>query len=129
MLGADETTVMRALMAQGRKGRWVPRARVRHFLPRERQTTAYLRRFYAGYGSTMAPSLYAEPVAMLLGRPRWVWREAVTCELRYQATRWLRPAAVWMPMLQRASTAWGVLRTPAPRNIPWRAARTPLDAA
>ncbi|MDX1947601.1 MAG: glycosyltransferase [Pirellulaceae bacterium] len=51
-IGGEETAVLRALLAAGHRGRWVPTARVRHFLPRERLTLDYVRRFYRGVGQT-----------------------------------------------------------------------------
>ncbi|MBV9958686.1 MAG: glycosyltransferase family 2 protein, partial [Acidobacteria bacterium] len=43
IMGGEETTVIRRLLADGHTGRWVPRARVRHYIPQARQTIKYLR--------------------------------------------------------------------------------------
>ena len=54
MLGGEEEMVIRTLLRNGFQGRWVPDASVRHYIPQERQTVRYLRRFYEGVGATKA---------------------------------------------------------------------------
>ncbi|MBV9928475.1 MAG: glycosyltransferase family 2 protein [Acidobacteria bacterium] len=85
----EETAVLRAVLAAGGTGRWVPDAPVEHWIPKERQTTRYLREYYALQGKTFVKTdagplrlwcgiLYAESayaLARLGGDPR----------------RWLKP--------------------------------------
>jgi glycosyltransferase involved in cell wall biosynthesis len=109
-LRGEETRVLRAMLTEGRQGRWVPEARVRHWIPRERQTTRYLRRLFAGLGHTDALVKPDESVR-LLGRPRWIYREAVVAEARYRTRRLIAPPEMWIEDLIRASVAWGRLRS------------------
>jgi glycosyltransferase involved in cell wall biosynthesis len=46
----DETAVIRAILAAGGEGWWVPDALVEHWIPKERQTVGYLRSYYALQG-------------------------------------------------------------------------------
>jgi hypothetical protein len=115
MMGAEETAHFQAMLADGHTGRWVPDARVQHFIPAARQTTAYLRRYYAGNGATdpIVHGVRAD-MRLLFGRPRWAWREAITQEAAYRLTRPLATPSVWIDHLKRASYAWGVLSATRP---------------
>ena len=71
MLG-EETVLIRHLKADGVQGIWVPSAKVRHYIPRERGSRRYLRSYNHGIGRTdvrMGES--SEPVANWGGVPRW----------------------------------------------------------
>lgn len=112
MLGADETTLMGHLLAQGETGRWVPGAAVRHYIPPERQTIRYLRRYYSGCAATTMTLATNEErqSRMLFGRPRWAWRAAIQNEIAYRVRRVTSRPEIWIEDLKRASTAWGILR-------------------
>jgi glycosyltransferase involved in cell wall biosynthesis len=111
MKGDEETTVLRALLAEGAEGWWVPEARVRHFIPAERQTVRYLRGYYEGQGEVAAAS-GPIPVGRLTwrGRPAWLWKEAAVSELRNRALRLTRPPERWIPALKHAAFVRGRLR-------------------
>lgn len=110
VMGGEETTVIRAMLADGLKGRWVPDARVHHFIPRVRQTTAYLRRFSFAQGVYTARMVMDRPsVPMLFGKPRWLWRLAVEDEIRYRFRRILCSPPTWIQDLIRSSEHWGQL--------------------
>jgi glucosyl-dolichyl phosphate glucuronosyltransferase len=109
-LGGEETEVMRQMMAAGHTGWWVPRAKVRHFIPRERQTTRYVRRIFGGHGELSGLSLNGTEVPRLFGRPRWLWREAILAEGRYRWSRATAASERWLPRLIDAARAWGRLK-------------------
>lgn len=50
----EETQVLRAILAEGGIGRWVPDACVQHLIPARRQTIAYVVEHYRAYGETAA---------------------------------------------------------------------------
>jgi len=111
IMGGEETTVIRSMLADGHTGRWVPRARVRHYIPEARQTIAYLRRYFTGYGEYCARHDDAEDAApRLFGKPRWLWRQAFASELKYRLRRIVSSPEVWIEDLIAASQAWGQLR-------------------
>jgi glycosyltransferase involved in cell wall biosynthesis len=109
----EEWDVLQRLLAEGASGRWVPGARVRHVISAERQSVRYLRRYYLGNGISLARTRSTAGEKTLFGRPRWVWREALSQELAYRLRRLYAPAEVWSVHLRRASVAWGLLRMPA----------------
>lgn len=110
-LSGEEVGVLRAILREGGSGWWVPRARVEHFIPAARQTVDFIRKYYAGIGEQAARGDLLSPEVTWMGRPRWVWRQAVQRELSW---RWRRaagkPAAVWAPELVAAAMAQGRLR-------------------
>ena len=105
----EEWAVMQALLATGASGRWVPAARVQHVIPQTRQTIRYLRRYYVGNGRSLALVRHDLGEAMLFGRPRWLWREAIAQELAYQLRRVYARPDQWSEHLRRASVARGML--------------------
>jgi glycosyltransferase involved in cell wall biosynthesis len=108
-LRGEEVVLLRRMFEGGISGWWVPAARVKHVIPAERQTMAYLRRYFRGYGELLARTRRETDSAMLLGRPRWLWRCAVEEELRYRFWRLRGKPDRWIGHLKRASTAWGQL--------------------
>lgn len=117
LLGGEETAVIRSLMRDGHAGRWLSTARARHFVPRARQSVAYLRRYFHDFGVSMASLEGANGARRFLGRPLWMWKQAVVCELRYRFWRLLARPERWVPDLEAASMAWGGLRG-RPARVP-----------
>jgi glucosyl-dolichyl phosphate glucuronosyltransferase len=107
MLGCEETTVVEALLTRGHTGRWVPGARVRHYIPAGRQTITYLRRYYGGYAATQTLLSGGVHAPLLFGKPRWMWREVITREIVYRLHRLYAHPAVWISDLKLAGAAWG----------------------
>ena len=104
MVGGEETQVLRSILASGGTGWWVPEARVRHVLPAERQTVAYLRSYYIARGSR----LHVEPHSRdgLLDLPGWVL-QAVFGELGYQILSRVGAPRGWVRALRPAAIAQG----------------------
>ena len=107
MLGCEETAVMEKLLTQGHTGRWVPGARVRHYIPTARQNTAYLRRYYGGDAATQQLLSGGQHARVLFGKPRWMWREVITREVVYRLHRLYTQPATWIADLKLAGAAWG----------------------
>ena len=105
----EETAVLHAVLADGGVGIWVPRAELRHFVSAERQSRRYLRRYFFNNGVAASIVGYPPTERAFLGRPLWIWREAVENELRYLLTRPFASPAVWGGHLRMATTAWGQL--------------------
>jgi len=105
----DETTLIKALLADGCDGWWVPEAGVRHYIPPERMTAKYIRQFHCGYGEYQAMMEPPWTGPSLFGKPRWVWRQVVISEIRYWLGRFFSKPEIWVKDLINASMAWGYL--------------------
>lgn len=72
----EETQLLRALLAEGGTGRWVPDARVSHLIPARRQTLSYVVQHYRAYGETAAylAARRGEPTP---ARARWEARHGM----------------------------------------------------
>jgi glycosyltransferase involved in cell wall biosynthesis len=110
IMGGEETTMVRNMMAEGISGRWVADARVRHYIPKERQTIAYLRRYFKAYGEYCAKHDGDDASPKVFGMPRWLWREALMAEVKYRVRRHSASAEVWIEDLIAASQAMGQLK-------------------
>ncbi len=82
MLSGEETAVVRAMLAEGRSGRWVPRAAVRHYIPPERQSREYLRRYYEAHGELVAITEDRATGHRWFGRARYMFLHALKAQLR-----------------------------------------------
>jgi hypothetical protein len=121
VIGGEETTVIKCMLADGMKGRWVPDARVRHYIPSARQTIPYLRKYFRGYGEYCALQDASSSEPAMLGAPRWLWREAISKETRYRFHRFFSQPEVWIEDLIASSQAWGQLQV-------FRSKRTAVDS-
>jgi glycosyltransferase involved in cell wall biosynthesis len=109
----EETDVLLKLLAAGQRGMWVPTAKVQHFIPRERLTLDYIRRFFHGIGQTefirKNPELDRRAIT-LWERPRTLLN-ALQAEMRYRYYSTFRPRKTtrWVNSLVRSSRLWGHL--------------------
>ena len=110
-MGGEETKVLREMLEGGLAGRWVPAAKVRHFIPKSRQTIRYLRRYYQGWGEYLAKTENGQQCRTLFGKPRWAWRKTVENELKYRLSRPLCRPEKWIEYLKTASVAWGHIKS------------------
>jgi glycosyltransferase involved in cell wall biosynthesis len=108
---AEETSVIARILATGASGYWIPDARVEHCIARQRQTTAYIARYFAARGETATFfRRRRETGPFLFGVPRWMWRRVAETWIRYRIHRLLSPALVWMVHLKRYGFAKGQFR-------------------
>ncbi|MEA2763275.1 MAG: succinoglycan biosynthesis protein ExoM [Gemmatimonadaceae bacterium] len=108
----EEMVLARRLLSSGDTGRWVPEARVRHFIPIERQTLTYLRQYFFGSGEVLGIMGKRDPEEHLaLGRPLWLWKEALLSEIHYRAGRIFRSPDKWIVAFKNANVARGRLKT------------------
>ena len=115
ILLGEETDVMLALLQAGHTGRWIPDARVRHWLPKHRQSLQYLKTYFSGHGlrsSREGAECRGEdgaPCATLFGYPRWALRRAAQQYLDYLGKRLLQGPDKWLPAYKRYSYTCGYL--------------------
>jgi glycosyltransferase involved in cell wall biosynthesis len=106
-LRGEEITLLKAMLRAGATGWWIPGARVKHFIPKGRQTIEYVRGWYQGWGEYLAQVTTEPGERTLLGRPLWLWRELLESELRFRVRRHLVDPETWIEDLKTASIARG----------------------
>jgi glucosyl-dolichyl phosphate glucuronosyltransferase len=106
---AEEITMLSGLLDAGLSGRWVPDALVRHYIPKAIQTTDFLRKFYRALGEEKGRHLHDEASPKLFGAPRYLWRKAVTFEIKYRLRRYLSDPSVWIEDLKSSVRALGTI--------------------
>jgi hypothetical protein len=78
MLSGEEAAVISAIKAEGGTGIWVASARVRHFVPASRLTTAYVWKFFHGLGqSSCRQAGHLAHLPRAFGAYRWAVRKYV----------------------------------------------------
>lgn len=102
VVGEDELDLFRRLLASGHRGRWVPGAVVKHLIPPERATEAYVLDYFVGQGRSLAArgKAWDASEAELL-------REAKTSYRSYRLKRWYAPSPTWVSHLIRSGLARG----------------------
>ncbi len=109
----EETDVLHKLLAAGHRGAWVPSSKVEHFIPRDRLTIDYIRRFYHGIGQTEFIRNRSEsgPATIALWERPKTLVNALQAELRYRYYKTLQPkkSGRWVHSLVRSSRLWGHL--------------------
>jgi hypothetical protein len=108
MLSGDETAVQNAMLRDELTGMWIPTAQVTHFIPADRQTVRFVRRYYKGHGECGARTLNQHGARRLFGRPRWLYRSLLQAELRYRAERLTCQPRRWVTSLTKAAYLWGL---------------------
>jgi glycosyltransferase involved in cell wall biosynthesis len=106
----EEWMLVRALRRDGAQVVWVPEAAVEHFIPRARQTEAYLRDWFHGNGELLAKMETKQGAGTWFGRPLWIWREWVEYWLRAELGRFTSSPEQRLKNLAFSATAWGRLR-------------------
>jgi glycosyltransferase involved in cell wall biosynthesis len=107
----EETGVIIGIFAAGASGYWVPGARVEHCIGRQRQTAAYITRYFAAHGETVALLQRRRQTGpRLFGVPRWMWRRVVEKWISYRTHRMISPAPLWMARLKEYGFAKGQFR-------------------
>jgi hypothetical protein len=117
LLSGEEHAVFHAMLAAGAQGWWLPQACVRHFIPPERQTTRYLRGYYLGIGEQAGRQMSSTGERLWRGRPRWLWRQTITAQLKYWLRRPFCGPEIWVDDLVAACAFRGRLRGFAKRQL------------
>lgn len=105
----EETNVVRAILAAGGEGRWVPGARIRHVIPRERQTVAYLRDYFLASGRTAVRRELIRDPAFSPRPPLGLGTAALAARIEYWVKRLTASPGSWCAALDRAYSRRGRL--------------------
>ncbi len=106
--GDEETTVARAILAGGGEGTTVPASIVNHVIPASRQTTRYVREYYAAYGENWPVVAPDKRRCLVGGVPPWVLRELIARKAAYIAKR--LSGSDWLPDFVRHARLVGTWR-------------------
>jgi glycosyltransferase involved in cell wall biosynthesis len=112
----EETAVIQRMLTDGLTGWWLPLSKVRHFIPKSRQTSTYLYSFYHGLGQYVGIQ-HNRGVRQLFGRPRWLWKSWALARSRYLVRRLVCRPGVWIEDLKQAAVLSGRLSVPIERAI------------
>jgi glycosyltransferase involved in cell wall biosynthesis len=117
-LCGEETTLIKQLLAEGHRGRFIPAARIRHFIPSECMNLEYVRGWYFGLGQTMAaqeahPAMVRTAKIYPFARV-WFWLNAVCADAGYRLTRRFAKPQRWVRYATHSSFCRGVLSPPSP---------------
>jgi glycosyltransferase involved in cell wall biosynthesis len=125
----EETQLIRAILADGGRGMWIPGAEVRHFIPAARQTEAYVLSYNRAIGETwahlqdrgvktpMGPGL-ENLSTRLWGAPLAGWLRVANHGCKYRLLRRFGPSRKWVWHLMQYGYYRGVVDH-------WRRARSP----
>lgn len=104
MISGEESEFFRSLVARGYSGIWVPAARVKHFIPRERLTRQYIISYFRAHGVTLARRAKNMPNDWIFvyGIPRWLIRRMIMNSLMWVTSRLTRRSdcELWWRKLQ-----------------------------
>ncbi|MDH4987035.1 glycosyltransferase [Aminobacter anthyllidis] len=96
--GGEEIAVMRAALAAGHHGRWIPDAIVDHLIGQERQSEAWLWGYFR-----------ADAQQRISGRPPSLWGRLKACRAfrRYRRARTVEQPREWLALLVKAAQLAG----------------------
>ena len=117
--------MVRRMLGDGLEGWWIADARMRNFISKSRQRrVSFLRNFFFGQGLQDGLEFSVEGYSEFVGRPRFLWRQALGSELRYRIGRPVRRPEVWIQDLAEGAQTWGQMSS---YGAPRRAASTKAD--
>jgi glycosyltransferase involved in cell wall biosynthesis len=108
----EELILTRQVLSDGDTGWWVPGARVKHYIPPHRMSLRYLKEYF--YGGGQALGLVGRDdrgELKAFGRPLWLWKQALTSELRYRWGRITAPPERWIESFKMAALSWGQIKS------------------
>ena len=104
----EEVACLQAMLAAGHSGWWVPGARVRHFLPQNRQNLQYLYKYFFGQGLLLARQELAQSGLPSLRERQRAYRKAFVANTKFHLRRIVGgDPKNWVEELKRAATQWG----------------------
>jgi glycosyltransferase involved in cell wall biosynthesis len=109
MVSGDESSLFRQMRAAGHAGVWVGSARVRHFIPVERLSARFLRRWYEGAGMTHVRMEGLPPGVRYFRVPRHMVRQYLT-ERAKALVFGVHKGKPWVRAFKSAAMVYGMMR-------------------
>ena len=98
---SEETQVVESILREGFEGRWIPNAKVKHWLPKSRQSLKYIKKYYIGLGKTRHLTYPGAPSVKIFGYSRWLLRKTMTSYFEYHYKKAFSSPDVWLQNLAR----------------------------
>lgn len=96
MILDEETKVLCAILNDGYQGWWIPGAKVKHWIPKSRQSLHYLENYYVGYGRTICRKEKYGPFKTVFGYPRWALRKYLSLAIQYSIVNKTTTTSSWV---------------------------------
>jgi glycosyltransferase involved in cell wall biosynthesis len=106
----EDTDVIRRMFADGLNGRWVPNALLNHYIPENRQSTKYIRRYFRGQGEYTALQRSGKNKYPLYEEKLRFIKRIIVAELKYLIYRFIiKNPKIWINALIQSSYVRGQL--------------------
>jgi glycosyltransferase involved in cell wall biosynthesis len=109
LVGGDDSDVLDRVRKAGHAGVWVGTARLQHFVPEERLTMQYVRRWYRDAGPTFVRANGVPAGKLLFGVPRWALRQYCQALVKSWLYRPFRGPR-WFEAFRQSATLGGFLQ-------------------
>jgi glycosyltransferase involved in cell wall biosynthesis len=110
-IGYEETDVIQRMFADGLEGRWVPNAWVTHYIPENRQTIKYIRKYHTGLGERKALQIYGNNKCPSFEEKTILIKIMIKSRLKYWIYRLInKKSEIWIRQLINYCHAWGQLK-------------------
>ena len=109
IMGEEVTVLRQILSVPGAVGWWLPNAKVKHWLPKERQSLRYIKKYYVGRGKTrklQKPEVLNNRKT-LFGRPRKMYKKLIIGNSKYIIQRIFYDSKVWLQTYVKNCILWG----------------------
>ena len=106
-IGGEEVDLVKRMLAAGYQGWWLPQAKVRHYIPKERLSIEYLQDYFYGIGLARA-NMWSKMPPPKESKKLWKLRvKAATEVMSYYLRRLTSSPEVWGKALVRAQLTRG----------------------
>lgn len=97
LISGDEVAVIYQMIEDGKRLRWVPDAKVEHFVPKKRMRLSFLRDCSYCRGRYEMPTVESQGVPTFFGMPRWLFRRYLGLSISVWSRRLLgRETGEWL---------------------------------
>jgi len=112
IMGEEVTVLRQILSVPGAEGWWLPKAKVKHWLPKERQSLQYIKKYYVGRGVTrkLQKTDILNNRKTLWGRPRKIYKKLIVGYSKYAIQRIFYGSNIWLRTYVKNCRVWGELK-------------------
>jgi glycosyltransferase involved in cell wall biosynthesis len=117
LVGGDDSEMIERVLAAGEHGVWLPAPRVRHFVPAQRLTLAYVWKWFRCAGRNIVLHNGTAGCATLAGMPRWALKR---CAAEFVKTCLFAPTRGkrWFDAFASTARMYGILQESRRFRVP-----------